>query len=124
MATKRQTGNTSGLTLWNFHEHKVGILDGLKIDNRYDKNMLVRVMDQFCTDQSKTMAAGATQAVEAYGSGHPLSGVARFEATIPAGEFQSFSGDEFAGVQFLGGASVVCSYETSECVVIAQYHLE
>lgn len=124
MTTRRQTGNTSGLTLFNAHKHKVGVLDGLKIDNRYDKNVLVKIYDQFTTDASKTMAADAATAAEVLGTGHPLSGKVRFEGTIPAGEFDSFDKGDLEGMKFLGGCAVVTNYETSECVVIAQYHME
>lgn len=124
MATKKQTGNTSGLVLWNPHKHKVGVLDSLKIDNQHDANLLIQLVDQFTTDASKTMAADATQAAEALGTGHPLSGLVRFQTTIPAGEFDSFGKDDLGSMKFLGGCAVVSSEETSDCVVIAQYHME
>lgn len=123
MATKRQTANTSGLTLWNFHEHKVGYLQGLQINNQSDKNEKIKLMDQFVTDASKTMAADATTAAEAQGSGHPLSGICRFEATVPAGEFNNFSEHDLKGIKFLGACAVVGDNQSSDCVVIAQYDL-
>ena len=124
MATKKQTANTSGLTLWNFHEHKVGILEGLQINNQSANVQKIRLMDQFVTDASKTMAADAATAAEALGSGHPLSGLCRFEASVPAGEFLNFNEHDLKGIRFLGACAVIGSNQSSDCVVIAQYHPE
>jgi hypothetical protein len=99
-------------------------MDGLKIDNRYAGTVLIKLMDQFTTEASKTMAADAVQAAEVLGTGHPLSGVVRFEATMPAGAFQNFDKADMEQLKFLGGCAVEADVQTSDCVVIAQYHLE
>lgn len=123
MATKKQTANTSGLTLWNFHEHKVGILEGLQINNQSANVEKIQLYDQFVTDASKTMAADAAQAAESYGSGHPLSGICRVEVSVPAGEFLGLGKEDLPDVKFLGACAVVGSTQSSDCVVIAQYDL-
>ena len=124
MPAVKQTANTSGLLLWNIHEHKKGFLDGLTIDNQHTAEEKVNLYDCFTTDASKTGATGATQAAENLGTTHPLSGKIRLQLTAPAGESVKLGQEDCKGIDFLGAAYVVGSVETSDCVVVAQYHLE
>jgi hypothetical protein len=124
MPSARQTANTSGLVLVNPHKHKIVALEGLKVNNQSNNDILLKLVDQFTSDASKTMAADAVQAAEAQGTGHPLSGKVRLEMTVPTGEFQSLGKDDVMGIRFLGGCAVIADAATSDCVVVAQYRLE
>lgn len=124
MPTARQTANTSGLVLFNGHLHKVGVVTGLKINNQSTYDELLRFMDCFATDAAKTMAADAAQASEDFGAVNPLSGKVRMEITVPAGEFQSFAKEDLQDMKFFGDCAVIAGTATSDCVVVAQYHME
>jgi hypothetical protein len=124
MPSARQTANTSGLVLVNPHKHKVVMLEGVKVNNQSNSDLLLKFVDQFTSDASKTMAAEAVQAAEALGTGHPLSGKVRLEMTVPSAEFLSLGECDVKGIRFLGGCAVIADTQTSDCVVVAQYRLE
>lgn len=123
MPAIKQTMNTSGLALWNAHEHKKGELLGLTIDNQHTAEEQVKLYDCFTTDAS-TAQAGTTQAAENLGTTHPLSGKVRLQLTVPTGESVSLGQEDLKGTEFLGAGYVVGSVETSDCIVIARYQLK
>lgn len=123
MPSIEQTAYTSGKALWNMHEHKKGILDGLKIDNKSIYDEKISLYDGFTTDSSKTNAAGAAQASEDLGTSHVLSGKVRLQVTVPSGEFISFGKEDLQEITFLGKAWVMGDTTSSDCIVVAQYHL-
>lgn len=114
---------TSGRLLWNEHEHKKGILEGLKIDNQSIYDQTIKLYDCFTTDASKTNAAGATQAAEDFET-HVLSGKIRLQTTVPTGELVSLGQEDLKEVTFLGKAYVVAGTTTADCIVVAQYRLQ
>jgi len=121
-STKSVSGaHTSGVSLWNAHEHKKSILDGLKIDNQSIYDEKIEVIDCFATDAAKTAAAGATQAAEDFRT--VTSGKVRFQMTVPTGEFQSLGPDDLKEETFLGTVYVRGSTNSPDCVVVASYRL-
>ena len=123
MPSIKQTANTSGLALWNAHEHKRGILEGLKVDNPSAYDEKIELLDCFSTDASKTTAAGAAQAAEDFAS-EVASGKVRLQMTVPTGEFVSLGKEDLEEMTFLGKAYVRGDTTTSDCVVVAHYSLK
>jgi len=119
----QQTANTSGLTLWNEHIHRKGILVGLKVDNRSTYNEALKFYDCFLTTSGRLVSGGAAEAREDFDT-HTASGKVRVELSVPAGEFVSLSEDDLNEAVFLGDARVVGSTTTSDCIVVAQYRLD
>lgn len=123
MPAIKVTANTSGAALWNAHEHKIGILEGLKIDNPTIYDEKIDLLDAFTTDASKLNSTGATVAAEDLGSTVLASGRVRLQMTVPLGESLSLGKEDLQEVTFLGKAYARGSTTTSDCVVIAQYKL-
>ena len=123
MPSIKASANTSGAVLWNAHEHKKGILEGLKVDNQSIYNEKIDLLDCFSTDSGKTNAAGAAQASEDFETA-VASGKVRLQVTVPAGEFMSFGKEDVKECTFLGKAYVRGDTTTSDCVIVAQYHLK
>lgn len=115
--------HTSGVLLFNAHEHKVADLVGLRIDNSSINNEKIELLDGFTTDAGKLNATGATQAAEDLGTTTVASGLIRLQMTVPAGEFQSLGKEDLREVVFLGAGYVRGSVNTSDCVVVASYKL-
>jgi len=122
MPAIKVTANTSGLALWNAHEHKRGVLLGLRVDNPSINDEKIELIDGFKTDASKTNAAGAAQAIEDFLT-DVASGKIRLQMTVPAGDFVSLGKDDLREVTFLGKSYVRGDTTTSDCVVTAMYEL-
>lgn len=122
MPTVKVTANTSGVALFNPHEHKKASLVGLRINNKAPQDVLVDLLDCFTTDASKTNAAGATQAAEDFET-YVASGKVRLAVTVPMGEAVSMGPSELEEVTFLGKAYARGDLTTSDCIVVASYKL-
>lgn len=124
MPAIKVTANTSGQTLWNAHEHKRGVLVGLKIDNKSATPVTIDLLDCFTTDSSKLNSTEATQAAEDIGTTAVGSGKVKFQTTVPAGENHSLGKADLEETTFLGKAVARGDVLTSDCVVVAAYRLK
>lgn len=119
MATKIVHAVTTGLTLWEAHEHRKGKLLGLKVDNQHSADEKIRLMDNFSTD------SGYTSGGSAYSAQDLISGSAiqRFQITVPAGDCVSLGEEDCRAIEFLGRAAALASATASGCIITAQYEL-
>jgi hypothetical protein len=123
MPSVKQTVSTSGLVLWNAHEHKVAELVGLRIDNAVSGDIRIDLLDCFSTDASKANATGAAQASEDFET-YVASGKVRWSRTLVSGVQVSEGPSELKEVSFLGKAYVRGSLTTSDAIVVASYKLK
>lgn len=124
MATQKVTAVASGFggLLWNERTHHKAELTGLTIDNQYTAPQTIKLYDGFATTSGYFMSGAAAQNMEDLGKTNVLSGKIRLQMTVPAGETQKLGKEDLAGADFLGKASVIATADSSDCVVIAQYH--
>lgn len=120
MATKIVNADTAGQDLWAEHEHKKGVLLGLKVDNQYSDPETIKLMDNFVTDSGYTSGGSAYSAATYSGASAALN---RFQITVPAGDSISLGEEDCKGVEFIGRAMAVGSVTTSNCIITTQYHL-
>lgn len=126
MPTARTIAYISGHAglLWNQHVHKKAELEGLTIDNQHIAEETIKLYDCFTATSGKAGATGTAMSQEDLGTTNVLSGKVRLQMTVPAAETVKLGQEDCKGIEFLGKVSVIASVETSDCVVIAQYHLK
>jgi hypothetical protein len=125
MPAIKATANTSGSLLFSLASggpFKAAI-DGLKVDNQSINDEKLQLYDCFTTDGSKANSDGSTQNAEDF-QAIVASGKLRHQMTVPAGTFQSLGQEDLKEIDLMGDVYLVGSVTTSDCVVVAQYHLK
>jgi len=110
--------------LWNDNAVRKAELVGLDIENLGVNQQTVILYDGFKTTSGKTISGGTAVAQVDLGVTNVLSGINRFQRTIPAGQSENLGEPDLKEVIFIGQATALCSVDDSSVAIIARYRFK
>ncbi len=110
--------------LWNDNAVRKAELVGLGIDNLGVNKQTVTLYDGFKTTSGKTISGGSAVAQVDLGVANVLSGIIRFQITVPAGQSVNLGEPDLKEVIVIGQATAVGSVDDSSVAIIARYRFK